>query len=239
MITIYTLTYNEELMLPFFIKHYRNRFNNCNIIVFDNESTDKTVEIATDYGCQVITYSTNNQISDSKYLEIKNNCWKNSKTEWNIICDCDELCEINQDDLGFEISKGTTIFKFDGYDMVNISNNKDSVVIEGLNMGVKNNMYDKVLMFNKKEITDINYLAGCHQSRPNGNVKFSNKNYRLLHYKYLGEEYLVNRHKSYSNRLSQENLQKKWGYHYNDDEIKIREYFNFLRQRAVNIFYEK
>lgn len=238
MITIYTLTYNEEIMLPFFIKHYRNKFNNCSIVVFDNESTDKTVEIATEHGCQVIPYSTGNQISDSKYLEIKNNCWKDSKTDWNIICDCDELCEINEEDLNFEITKGTSLFKFEGYEMVNTTSNNDSIIIEELNMGVKNKFYDKVLMFNKKEISDINYTPGCHQSNPKGNIKFSNKKYKLLHYKYIGQDYLVNRYKLFSSRLSKENLQKRWGHHYIETENKIREQFNFLKKEAVNIFYE-
>lgn len=235
MITIYTLTYNEEIKLPFFIKHYRDRFPNCNIVIFDNESTDKTVEIANSNDCEVITYSTNNRILDSKYLQIKNNCWKNSKTDWNIICDCDELCEINKEDLEFEIQKGTTIFEFEGYDMVNTSTNKDSIVIEQLNMGVRNEFYDKMLMFNKQEIYNINYFIGCHNSFPDGNVKFSTKKYKLLHYKYIGENYLVNRYKSFSIRLSEENLQKRWGYHYNQDEKKIRDYFNLLKSKSINI----
>jgi len=63
-------------MLPFMIKWYRERFPNCLIIVYDNESTDRSVQIALENNCKVISYSTNNQLSDSKYLEIKNNCWK-------------------------------------------------------------------------------------------------------------------------------------------------------------------
>jgi glycosyltransferase involved in cell wall biosynthesis len=46
MVTIYTITYNEELMIEFFINHYRKKFPGCEIVVFDNYSTDKTVEIA-------------------------------------------------------------------------------------------------------------------------------------------------------------------------------------------------
>ena len=64
------------------IKWYRERFPNCLIIVYDNESTDRSVQIALENNCKVISYSTNNQLSDSKYLEIKNNCWKTDYTSY-------------------------------------------------------------------------------------------------------------------------------------------------------------
>jgi glycosyltransferase involved in cell wall biosynthesis len=95
MVTIFTVAYNEEIMLPFFIKWYRKRFPNCRIVVYDNESTDDTVKIALENNCEVITYCTNNQLSDSKYLEIKNNCWKDATTDWVLVCDVDEMLDIN------------------------------------------------------------------------------------------------------------------------------------------------
>ena len=54
MITIYTIAYNEEVMLPFMIKWYRERFPECKIVVYDNFSTDKTEEIALSNDCQVV-----------------------------------------------------------------------------------------------------------------------------------------------------------------------------------------
>ena len=44
-ITVYTIAYNEELMIPHFIAHYRKQFPNCKIVVFDNESTDNTIKV--------------------------------------------------------------------------------------------------------------------------------------------------------------------------------------------------
>ena len=73
MVTIYTLTYNEEAMIEFFINHYRKRFPNCQINIFDNYSTDETIKIAKKNDCNVIMYDTKNKIQDNKYLEIKNN----------------------------------------------------------------------------------------------------------------------------------------------------------------------
>ena len=36
MITIYTITYNEEFIIPYFIKWYRDIFVDCKIIIYDN-----------------------------------------------------------------------------------------------------------------------------------------------------------------------------------------------------------
>ena len=99
MITVYTIAYNEELIMQFMIDHYRSRFPGCNIVVYDNMSTDNTTKIARANDCEVIQYDTNNQIQDRRYIEIKNNCWKNALTEWVLICDMDELLDINAEQL--------------------------------------------------------------------------------------------------------------------------------------------
>lgn len=75
-ITIYTLTYNEAYMLPHFIAHYRRNFPDCRIVVYDNESTDNTRQIAETAGCEVRINATGGKLDDMRYLEIKNNCWK-------------------------------------------------------------------------------------------------------------------------------------------------------------------
>ena len=119
MVTVYTITYNEEVMIEFFINHYRKIFPNCEINVYDNYSTDLTVDIAKKYGCNVIPYDTNNELSDETYLQIKNNEWKNSKTDWVIVCDCDEFIEINESQLINEEKKLTNIVKPIGYSLMN------------------------------------------------------------------------------------------------------------------------
>ena len=52
-ITIYTLAYNEALIIQFIIDFYRKRFPDCHIVVYDNKSTDNTVEIAKNNNCEI------------------------------------------------------------------------------------------------------------------------------------------------------------------------------------------
>ena len=233
MIEIYTIAYNEEVLLPFFIKWYRNRFPNCRIVVYDNESTDRTKEIAFNNNCEVITYYTDNQLSDSKYLEIKNNCWKNSKTDWVIVCDVDEWLDINEEDLRKEISNRATLIKTHGYNMCNITKEIDySKVIHG----VRSVQYDKFICFNKNKIKEINYSPGAHNIKPIGGVKYSDMVYKLLHMKFIDEDYMVNRYNLFNSRMSKENKEKGWGIQYtNPEEIIRRDFKNHLKA-SYNIY---
>lgn len=220
MITIYTLTYNEEFLLEFFIKHYQKNFPNCSIIIYDNESTDNTVEIAKRNNCQVINYSTNNIIYDSKWLEMKNTCWKNSQTDWVLICDCDELLQMTQEDLINEITINTNIIKPTAFNMVGFD--KD-INLNNIKYGFRDSGYDKTVLFNSKQIKEINYSIGCHKSNPISNegfkIKYNENEYKLLHYKYLSDDYYKERHKMYRERLSEENKQKNWSVHYLDNNL--------------------
>lgn len=223
-ITIYVITFNEEYVLPFFIKWYRDRFPNCKIVVYDNYSTDNTVKIALENNCEVIPYDTNNQLSDSKYLEIKNNCWKNAETDWVLIADCDELLDIKLEDL----NTNCTLFKAKGYNMCNVEE-LDNIL--DIKHGIEAKQYDKVLCFNREQIKEINYTPGCHSCNPVGNIIYNSKKPKLLHMRFINEDLLVEKHKLYASRLSDENLKQNWGYHYREQENNIRESFkNHLKQ---------
>lgn len=229
MITVYTIAYNEEIVLPFFIKWYRERFPDCKIVVYDNYSTDNTEKIALENNCEVIKYDTNNQLSDSKYLEIKNNCWKEAKTDWVIVCDVDEFLEIKPEDLNTD----QTLFKSKGYNMCNVENLKNILDIKH---GIESVQYDKVICFNKLYIKEINYTPGCHSCNPIGDVIYTSKTPKLLHMKFINEDLLAEKYKSYKSRLSAENLKNNWGVQYKEEEQKVRESYKNHLKIAKNIY---
>lgn len=230
MVTVHLITYNEELMIEFFVKHYRKLFPNCVIKVYDNYSTDETVKIAENLGCQINYYDSNNKLSDSKFLEIKNNCWKDSETDWVVVCDCDELISITEEELINESNNGVTLFKFDAYNMVNT---EDTLNLDKMTLGFRDSIWDKTLLFNKSKINDINYQPGCHVCGPSGEVKYSTNIYKMLHYKYLGVEYTVSRYKMFADRLSDENKRMGWSYHYAENEAKLRRYYSEMNSRGL------
>jgi glycosyltransferase involved in cell wall biosynthesis len=226
MITVYTIAYNEEMILPYFIKWYRERFPNCRIVIHDNESTDDTVKIALENNCEVITYCTNNKLSDITYLKIKNNCWKDATTDWILVCDVDEMLDITQEELEVQNNLGFTIISSKAYNMYNLSLEER---VENMTYGVRAKQYDKMYLFNKSKILEINYEPGCHYANPKGKIVKSKQKFNLLHFSYLGEEYIINRYKQNASRLSEENKKHGWGVHYNDGEQTIRDKFEVAR----------
>lgn len=237
MVTIYTIAFNEELMMPYFIKHYRKMFPNCRIVVYDNESTDRTVEIVNSFpNTEVRTYSTGGKLNDEVYLEIKNNCWKDAQTDWVLVCDVDEHLYITDKQLKNDEYFGITAIYGNAFNMVGTFQAENEIDIEKIVLGVRADSYDKLFLFNKKYITEINYGPGCHSCSPKGRIINIHGLYTTKHYKYIHPDYMVRRHKLFASRLSEINLKKGFGYHYLYSEEKIREEFKQAREQAHEIY---
>jgi|SRR3990167_10515618 len=232
MITIYTLTYNEQLLIQFTINHYRERFGNCHIVVYDNMSTDETVKIARANNCEVILFDTDNQYSEGRQIQIRNSCWKKAKTDWVLVCDIDELLDINESELKAENVVGTTIVKTEVYDMINMKDNKD---ISGMKYGVKSDLPGKFCLFNRKYIREMNYGPGSHSCKPIGTVIYSNKTYKLYHFNSINENLTIEKFKLRAARMSEENKKNGWGFHYYMTPKQIREEYAAERSKAIKV----
>jgi len=232
MITVYSIAYNEEFHVPYMVEHYRERFPDCRIIIYDNFSTDNTRELAEKCGAEIILFDTNNTFSDTANANIKNNAWKSSNTDWVLMCDMDEFLDITEEQLKYEDSIGTTIIKSEGYNMINLKNDFD---FHSIKYGERSVNYDKYYLFNKKFISDINYGMGCHISAPKGVVKISEKSYLAYHYHFINIDVVVNKYKRNSGRLSPENIQNGWGKHYLISDADAREKYHNICKRAKKI----
>jgi hypothetical protein len=164
-------------------------------------------------------------------MHLKNNCWKDAKTDWVIVCDVDELLDISKQSLLQEEASGTTIIRSEGWNMVNMEDNYDFANIK---YGTRVPQYDKYYLFNKKHISEINYVCGAHKAFPTGNIKLSNSQYKLYHYKCINPDYLVERYKLTAQRLSQINKQNNMGSYYFAEEKDIRAGFENGRISAKN-----
>ena len=132
-INIFLLCHNESALIPHMVKHYKKYLPSCNITIYDNESSDNSVEIAESLGCNIISWGSNNQIDDVKYKEIKNNCWKHIQNGWIIVGDMDEFLCVREYELLEEMQKNTTILQTEGHEMVGESetiNLSESTAIE-------------------------------------------------------------------------------------------------------------
>jgi hypothetical protein len=236
MVTIYTICFNEELIVEFFIEHYRKRFPNCKIIFYDNMSTDNTENIINKHeNCTIRKYDTGNKLSNSTYLKIKNHAWKkDNESDWILVCDIDELLDIYEDQLKDEEKNGTTLIKGEGWNMINL--NPDEINLTEINHGYRSEGYDKYYLFNKRFIKEINYTAGCHQANPKGTIKKSPNTYLLYHMTDLSLEYKITRYKRNKDRRSDEDKRNGWGVHFSYDESKIKKYFEESLEKAKKLF---
>lgn len=238
-IEVFAICYNEEKIMPFFLKHY-SKF--CSqITIFDNHSTDRTIEIienfAKTFPVELILYDTNNTLDDSAYLSIKNNCWKKSKADYVIVVDSDEFV-YHENIKKFIIDNPKSIYKPKGYDMVSdIFPTGDDIL--QIKTGKYSVNYSKLALFNPKEVLEINYNLGCHTANPTlkercGEIKEEN-DLKLLHYKNLSFDYRINKHTEYMKRFSEFNKSTGSGIHYFFDKSKQHEEFLTLQNGSAVI----
>jgi glycosyltransferase involved in cell wall biosynthesis len=221
-INVFLLCYNEAPLLPHAIKHYKQYFPSCKITIYDNESTDNSVELAKSHGCNIVCWSSGDKIDDYKYKEIKNNCWKSIESGWIIMADMDEFLCITEADLMEEMKRGVTILRTTGKDMVGETTTLDlsDIDLQTIVKYVDNNYMSKNLCFLREKITEMNYDMGAHFCEPQGIVEYSQNFYVIKHMSNLGLKFIINkmiqRYKR-SHDMRSENI----AHHYTDDLDKI------------------
>lgn len=235
----YSVCWNEEKILPFVLDYYAPICEK--IVIMDNESDDNSPSLIKSYpNAEVRTYSSKGEIRDDIYLEIKNNVWKESKgkADWVIVCDIDEILYHPQlmaklDQLKNE---GISIIRPHGFDMYSESYPKKSLL--EITKGIKDNRHlGKCIIFNPNLIEEINYKTGCHKSYPTGQVIFYKKDdIKLLHYKCLELEFLINRFDILRKRLSNYNIENKFGKHYLIEKESISRNYSINLSHAKNVF---
>lgn len=223
-IHVYLLCYNEAALLPHTINHYKTFLPSCIITIYDNESSDNSVEIAKSLGCNVVTWSSNNIIDDFKYLDIKNNCWKDIQSGWIIMADMDEFLCVTENELLAEMNNSTTILTTRGIDILGESETIDlsDVDLSLIKKYTENPRESKKLCFLREKITDMNYNFGAHECNPNGDsIVYSSKNYLNKHMAYLGLPYIT--HKMIK-RYERSELMRSQGMaiHYTDNSDNIK-----------------
>lgn len=224
------------MMLPHFLQYYSSFAEK--ITVYDNFSTDDSLEICSRFSkVHTKSYFTNNQIRDDIYLQIKNNAWKQSrgKADFVVVCDVDEwlyhpdlIAVLQQAKAG-----AVTAFQAIGYNMISsFTPGAEHSLLRDIRSGVRAPSFDKMIIFDPNKIEEINYEAGAHTALPVGELRIDRTSLRLLHYKYMGLDYLVDRYRQMGERLSRHNKKFKLGHHYLFSSRKIRhEFENYWRQR--------
>ncbi len=225
-------------MLPKTVNYYKSRFPKCIITIYDNMSSDNSVEIAKSLGCTVHSFNTNNMNNVLIKRDIANACWKHVRTGWIIMADMDEWIDITYKDLINEVRQGTTILTIEGYNMIGESNSTtlDDIDLTDIKKYVVHKPESKSLCFLRPHICSMNYSVGSHVCNPLGIVRYSSKTYINKHMAFLGLPYIINKITERYKR-SKEMQKQNYSIHYTDDVSKITDKYNKMLNESKVINY--
>jgi hypothetical protein len=222
------------------------------ITVYDNESTDRSREIAEAWGCRVVSWNSGDIQNEYIQQNIKNDVWKTSSpfTEvqidpqsqlsgkgWKIIVDMDEWVTVTEEQLAEEEAQGTSILRIKGVNVIGQSQDALLTDISPQEMQQWKQVTDwkpenKNLCFLAPPITQMNYTRGAHACRPEGErIQYSKHIYYNRHMENLGLPFLIRKftlrkQRNRTMHAHQINL------HYTDDISQLTERFQSTVQQS-------
>jgi glycosyltransferase involved in cell wall biosynthesis len=201
-------------------------------------STDESDSIYEEYGVKVVKWNTpDKKYNDVTLAEMKSNIYKASrgKADWVIVCDCDEYLYHPEliDKLQEYKDAGITMPKIDGHDMYSetFPEYDGELLTEKVKIGSETYApMCKNIIFNP--MLDITYQPGAH-SNQTPNAIFSNKaELKLLHYKFLGKEYVLSRYNNLAEQLSDFNLKTGLSGHWTRPPMK---YMDEMKEKQFKV----
>ena len=227
-------------MLPYFFRHYDSLVDRY--FIDDNGSTDRSRDVLAANRKVVlgefhITGGSFVQAAAAHY----NQCWKQSRglADWVIVVNVDE--HVYHADLraylGACTANGVSIIRPQGYNMVADGwPSSRKPLWKTVQHGMRDPIWDKPQVFDPNRIAEINFQVGRHSASPTGEVLFPRtERARMLHYKYLGADYLLRRHAELGSRFPAADFERGWGYQYRWDAQRNVEELERVRAGAVRV----
>lgn len=238
-IHLYALCWNEARMLPFFFRHYDSIVDRY--FILDNGSTDGSLELLKKH--PKVTLGEFRVAGPSfvlAALDFYNQGWKQSRSQadWVVVCNVDE--HLYHSDLrGYlgSLPHEVTLIVTAGYEMVSDTFPAgDLLLCDHVRTGLCDPLYDKPEIFAPDSIREINFAPGRHEAEPEGLVATPvRREVKLLHYKCLGPDYLVERSNELGPRLREKDVANTWGHQYAWLDSEKRDYFRRVKEGAVQV----
>lgn len=195
---IFSIVWNEEYMLPYFLRHYETFADR--IFIINDHSTDRTAEIAkANPKVVMLDFEYKRGLNEDDF----SNCFVGSYkkysrgvADWVMCVDSDEIIynPNMRAVLEAQRKKGTRVLKCTGYQM--ISKEKPSgegQIYDECNTGERSRGYDKTVVFDPT--LDVTFGDGRHTLQVPGGVGIGRAKLLLLHYKYLSRDFYIERSK--------------------------------------------
>lgn len=230
-IETFAVCHNEETILPYFFRHYKQYGS---VTIFDNQSTDRSVEIAEANDSIIFSFDSGNEFREDILTSIRNTCWKESKADWVIVTDVDEFVYHPSLIWALKRTKETVILPrmFNMYS--DVLPTTAGQIYDEIQYGVEFN--SKMCLFRPVEITNMNYEPGCHFARPEGNFRLDFKSPIInMHFKNLSLEYVINRNAYLYSRNSQVNRDNNWNWHVDMTVEETARQFEIAKTRLIKV----
>lgn len=251
-IIVYTLAYNEEDLVERTVDYWKT-LGVEKAVVYNNESTDSTVEKLSKYDwIEIRNFHTDGMTDDIQAI-IKNTCWKEqkgNKDTWCLVCDFDEwLYARDIDSLISKMEENNCSCL--GTKWYAICNDSTPDYEEGKLLHQQSTKFylqdvnrnfpelGKFMLINPNEIEDMGWSVGNHICNPKGNFKIYvadiNEAVAIHLNKGLSEQYFVDKRKKMAARLSSLNKMKGYCFEYNYPEEKSREEYRKCQEKSENL----
>jgi len=241
-IDLYTITWNDRRVLPFFLEHYApwvDRF-----VVFDDQSDDgSTQALARHPKVDLRPFPPKGESFVLAALNLWQHAWKESRgrADWVVLCNVDEFFH-HPAGMGAYLQRctaeGATIIHPRGYEMVGDRfPEPGSSLVRQVPMGVAMFGQDKRQLFDPDAIDEINFAPGRHQCEPTGTVvEPVAVEAALLHYKYVDPHaYMLPRQKILGQRMLPGDRSRGFGKQYGSTSEQLLISFRWLKMHAADV----
>jgi hypothetical protein len=237
----YAPAWNEELMLPFMLRHYApwvERF-----VIYDNNSTDGSVELLRRLPNVEIRKLPRTQPDSiiATMRDLHNSCWKESRgaADWVIVADIDEFL-YHPDFLGYLRRcrwRGVTCIPALGYEMLSDRfPEQDATLLTAVRRGTPEHNMSKLRLFNPDAVKETNFGAGGHVAAPKGRIVYPKRDeLLLLHFKRLGADYLIRRHAMMETTRGPGDVANNWNRHYQTPPAELAADLERMLARSVDV----
>lgn len=243
---LYSIVWNEEEMLPFFFRHYNSLVDRY--VIYDDGSTDRTLELLGAHdrveARPFVRSDPNSYVLSARMLH--DSVWKESRghADWVIITAIDEHL---YHPVGLRwylrLARWRRITAVPALAFQMVADkfpSPEEHLAKTCRYGVPLDLYNKLSIFNPDAISETRYEVGRHRAVPEGRIQYPKKDHLLLlHYKFLGIDYLLRRYALLSRGLGAIDKEQSWGVQYDLSRRELEAEFELLRHTAVDVISKK